>query len=217
MEHLKYKKVSLPEMPDNIKQDLANDVARARMHDEDLGWNRSSSYHNRTVQFNNKNVQSCRTHHSHLSDSVENWIRENVVPHWLYATIAITHPVSNLHGMHTDRTRRYVLLYIVERGGDDVVARLYQEKGQPITRFANNTNQVLITDYNQHEFEILDESRAQPGEWVIFDSKILHDIQNIEKERVAIHISLDSNFDLDTWTYTDQSGDFKSEDFYKAL
>jgi len=214
---VKFIKPNLPTMPDNVKQALEEDVTKALNNDEDLGWNRSDSYNFRTVEIDNKTVRSCRTHHSHLSETVENWIKENVVPHWLYATLAVTHPVSDLHAMHTDRTRRYLLIYMIDTGGDNVVSKLYKEKGQPLHRHVDNTNQVLITDYAEHKFEVLDESRVQPGEWVMFDTKVLHDVMNIQRERIAVHISIDSNFDFDKWEYTDAEGHFNGEDFYKAL
>jgi hypothetical protein len=216
MEHTYFKKVNMPEMPSDIKKILDDAIAKAKVSDQDEGWvGKDKSFDYRQVTKDGKTVRSCRAHHNELPEEIKDWIRENVIPDWLYATLAVTHPVSDLHGMHTGRTRRYLLLHLIETGGDNVITRGFQQKGYPLARLAEGTN-ITIENYDDHEFELVDEMQIMPGDWVIFDTKVLHDVINITDNRVAIHLALDSNFDVDNWVYTNEPGEFATANYQEG-
>lgn len=196
-----FKILNVPAMPDNIADQLTIAANHAKHSRPDITWaSQDTAYDQRTIIKDGITLRSTRSHHGDLPESVKDWIRIHVIPNWLYCNLVVTPPTSHIHGAHTDKTRRYILIYMIETGGDNVTSRWYQEKGFPLYR--TEKQHVLIENYDKHDLIELAQYVVQPGTWIAFDGKILHDVQNITDNRVAIHIGIDETFDLKTWQYS---------------
>ena len=96
---------------------------------------------------------------------------------------------SPFQGPHTDLVRCYVLMYILENGGDNCTTAWYQEKGKDFYR----PGKLLLT---VDDYDLLDErDRVQlpTGSWAIINTEYLHAVENIEKDRIAVHLGLDTD------------------------
>jgi len=206
--HDYFKILDVPKLPNDLQQELQVAIDNAKENDQDLGWvGKDKTFDTRTVTRDGKTMRSCRVHHNPLPKSIDKWLKENVLSEYLYSSLAVTHPVSDTHGMHCGRTRRYLIMYLVETGGDNVITRGFEEEGYPRERI--NELDIQISNYDDHKLKQIDEIHIQPGDWVVIGAKTLHDVIGIEGYRVAVHIGIDSNFDLENWEYTDEEGMMK--------
>ena len=81
---------------------------------------------------------------------------------------------------HTDRSRRYALLYVVKQGSNTVKTCFWQEKGQPQVRDENATLQddiALPTDYSA--LDLLEAVDFGERNWVLLNSKVFHSVEHI--------------------------------------
>lgn len=121
------------------------------------------------------------------------WVQENICSEFVDAGVAITErPQRSTLGAHTDRTRKYSLLYVLQPGGNQVVTRWYQEPGHEILR----SNNVFI--YDHRPLQLLTELEIPVRTWVFFNAHVIHNVEGIQSQRIGINISLDQDwFGLD--------------------
>ena len=88
---------------------------------------------------------------------------------------------------HTDVTREWVLLYNLEVGGNDVELVFYQEPGKQLT---NGIRGVGFENYD-HLFELMRVPSPPSNTWFMFNSQVIHSIQNQQSTRVNLQLSFD--------------------------
>jgi hypothetical protein len=120
-----------------------------------------------------------------LNAETENWARANIAEEFLHIQISWTPKNRKMSGAHSDATRNYTMLYLLDTGGDDVITSFYQEKNQPVQRL----NKTFVDDYDN--LIKLAEIKVKPRTWTILNSTILHGVENIQHPRVAIQIGFD--------------------------
>lgn len=95
---------------------------------------------------------------------------------------------SALYSPHTDGPRgQYVLNYLIDTGGNNVLTKWYQEAGYSLIRRPDLT----LASF-QNLKEVHSEHIAQ-GTWFCLHSRILHTVINIERPRISLAIGLESN------------------------
>jgi hypothetical protein len=87
---------------------------------------------------------------------------------------------------HTDITREWVLLYNLEVGGDQVELVFYQEPGKQLV----NERGAGFDEYN-HLFEVMRVPSPPANTWFMFNSQVIHGIQNQQSTRVNLQLSFD--------------------------
>jgi len=86
---------------------------------------------------------------------------------------------------HTDGPRGDdVLNYLIDAGGENVITKWYQEKGQPFPRLPS-----LRLDSFENLFEVHSE-KFDAGAWFILNTKALHTVENLTRSRISISIGL---------------------------
>jgi hypothetical protein len=93
--------------------------------------------------------------------------------------------INTSYDPHTDGPRgEYVLNYLIDAGGDNVLTKWYQEVNQPLVR---------TPGINLKSFQNLTEVHSehiQAGSWFCLYSRVLHTVTNIERPRISLSIGL---------------------------
>lgn len=126
-----------------------------------------------------------------IPEEFRQWVIDNISCDIAETSISITSPSTDgLLAPHTDRSRRYALLYIVKQGGTDVRTCFWQERGQPQIRDENATLQddiALPTDYQT--LDLLESVDFGERNWVLLNSKVFHSVEHINGIRISFQFS----------------------------
>ena len=150
-----------------------------------------SQYVGRILNIDGQSIKSVSARRFHVSEEFVNWIKNNIHPDITDAGISFTSG-STHNGAHTDLSRDYVLLYILNAGGPAVSTVFYQEHGHPIVRkkIKPMTN-VYVNNYNQ--LIEIDRVIFPTHTWVLINSDILHGVESIETVRISYQIGFNNN------------------------
>jgi len=128
-----------------------------------------------------------------LGEDFLQWIKQNIASEIIDAGVSFTErPYRSTLGAHTDRTRRYSLLYVLQPGGARVITKWYREPGHEIWRDG-------IVHINDHtNLELLTELEIPTRTWVCINARCIHSVEGIQTQRIGINVSLDQDvFGLD--------------------
>jgi hypothetical protein len=92
-----------------------------------------------------------------------------------------------VYSPHTDNKGQYILNYLIDTGGDNVLTKWYHETGHSLIREPD-----ITLDSFQNLNETHSEHIAQ-GTWFCLHSRILHTVVNIERPRISLTIGLESS------------------------
>lgn len=124
-----------------------------------------------------------------LEKPVLDWIHDNIIDHG-YGNLRITQSTIDPNGgekhkiAHTDFTRDFVLIYLLENGGPDHRTVFYHEKDQPLVRERN----LRVFDYSL--LQEIDSVRIPLHRWILMQTQILHAVENIPNHRVAFQLGI---------------------------
>lgn len=159
---------------------------------------------NRTNNYTGHTVDPCQPLFNSISTGINvaaprydvpqefrQWIIKNISPDVVETSISISQPSKDgVLGPHTDRSRRYALLYVVHAGGPNVRTCFWQEKGFPQIRdeFVTITDEIALpNDYNL--LDLLEEADFGINQWVLLNSKVLHSVEHINGVRISFQFS----------------------------
>lgn len=127
-----------------------------------------------------------------VPDEFRQWIIENISPDVAETSISISSfATDGLLAPHTDRSRRYAVMYVVKQGGPDVRTCFWQEKGYPQLRdeFATVANDISLPgDYK--DLELLESADFGTNQWLILNSKVFHSVEHINGTRISFQFSV---------------------------
>jgi hypothetical protein len=148
----------------------------------------------RIITHNGKQSASLRLMRFGLEKEMSEWVNNNITTEWSQVGVGTTvhsgalgDTEEYMQGPHTDVTRQYTLIYVLERSNEDQYTVFYQEPGYPVRRKKN----TLILDMD-HLVEI-DSICIPLHTWVLVDSTIIHSAQNVRGGRISIQIGMDSD------------------------
>jgi hypothetical protein len=173
----------LPKVPNHLLEDF--DSAKT---DNDLVM----EIMNLTLETKDTSIKMVNYRRFHAEGELLDWLRSNIVDEALDISLSfhnITDDVETQYP-HIDRTRYYTLMYFTDLGGNDVVTSFYQEQGGPLVRpeiRLPSPEIALIYD----KLELVDSVKFEKNRWVILNSKIIHGIENMQRCRKSIQVSLD--------------------------
>jgi len=152
----------------------------------------------RIITHNGTQSASLRLLRFSLEEQMSDWVNDNITTEWKQIGVGTTvhsgalgDTEETMQGPHTDVTRQYTLIYVIERSNEDQFTVFYQEPGYPVRRKKN----TLILDMD-HLVEI-DSICIPLYTWVLVDATIIHSAQNVRGNRVSIQIGLDCDvFDV---------------------
>lgn len=121
-----------------------------------------------------------------LNQDLTDWIHQNIIKD--YKNIGYASISAPCHGPHIDRSRLFVLQYVIETGGPDVTTVFYQPRHQ----------KVEITPgwhcVNYDELEVENIYRILPKRWYLINARFaLHSTEGITSSRRSIQASLIKN------------------------
>lgn len=125
-----------------------------------------------------------------INGKVIDWIRNNIDTG--YDSIGLNHHnVTNDSNIpHVDKTRNWILMWILDTGGEDVHTVYWQEKGFGVIREPGcypRKNHDLI-EIENHVFE--------PGRWILMSGNVIHSVENIQHTRKSIQIGFWNDADF---------------------
>jgi hypothetical protein len=148
-------------------------------------------YVGRTITVDGQQLKSAQGRRFRLNADFETWVKSNIHPEVTDAGVCFTSG-SQYHGVHTDQTRDYVLIYVLEPGGDSAETVFYQEQGHPIWRRKSvpMTN-VWINDYDT--LTEIDRAYFPRYRWVLLNGDVLHGVENLTGQRISYQIGFNNN------------------------
>jgi hypothetical protein len=131
-----------------------------------------------------------------LEDVFSDWINKNITTEWKQLGVSTSivlkgspHFVSEELSVdqvpHTDLTRHYTLMYLLAKGNEDQYTSWYQEPGYPLQR----KRDVIM--WESDHLKKLGSVIFPTHTWVMFNTNILHNAENVKNERIAIHVGLE--------------------------
>jgi len=139
-----------------------------------------------------------------VDEKIIDWVHENIVVEGAHSNIRVARSTIDPHGgekhkvAHTDLTRDFTLIYLLESGGPNHRTVFYQERGQPLVR----ERRTVVYDYSK--LEELASVRIPLNRWIILQSQVLHAVENIPNHRISFQIGIHDldgmKTPVDTWT-----------------
>lgn len=121
-----------------------------------------------------------------VGEKVSDWINKNIASD--YTDIGMS-----LHGApgcvstalpHTDKTRNWTLMWILDEGGPEVDTVHWQEKNQPVIRSSD-----LPTPPSYDNLVEISRKRFKRGEWILLSAHVIHSLEGVSAgPRVALQI-----------------------------
>jgi hypothetical protein len=121
-----------------------------------------------------------------VNNELTNWVKENIPVDLDFVGIRYQFGSAETpsQGVHTDATRDYGILYVVDTAGGHL--EFWQKKGQDL-EFDEHT---LVNNYD--ELNSLGTVATPIGSWYLVNGRVLHSVENILSKRVTIQINLKS-------------------------
>lgn len=127
-----------------------------------------------------------------LSELFDSWVSDNITKHHdgSYVNVAYQNKEGDgtIAPIHTDMSRDYVLIYLIEKSNPDQYTKFWRERGNPIERsrstFLNNWDNC----------DLIGEACFDLHTWYLMKATVLHSIHNIRgnrRGRLAIQVKVD--------------------------
>ena len=145
-----------------------------------------------TETLDNNNGSGSIYNRYQVSSEIFDWVTENIPlsyrPQDFKIGIQVFRPLGDLgmYDPHTDGHRGpYVLNYLIDPGGDNVLTKWYHEEGYDLIR----PKGVLLKTF-KNLTEVHSECIPQ-GSWFCLYARVVHAVINIERPRIALSIGID--------------------------
>lgn len=184
MEEWLYKFPDVPQLPIEYESEIYKSFNQPEI--DTFNWNNTL---NAPFLVDGKLKKSTAFFQYDVSRELQKWVFDNVVDLGIAnvksaKTYQDDKDTRDFRGAHSDATRNYVIIWLLESGGKDHRTVFYREKNQPLIR--ENT-------YNCMDHSLLEEigSLQVPiRKWTLLNSRILHAVLNIPKPRIALQVGL---------------------------
>lgn len=125
-----------------------------------------------------------------MGEDWEQWVRENIIPKFRETGVrtSVGDGIS-VHGPHADAPIKWKFFYLIEEGGDNVMTTFYIENGHLAARHSTPDNLVAPTDYAT--ITPIDRVHIPTNQWVFFDTRVIHAVENIQSDRTILVVSVD--------------------------
>ena len=138
-----------------------------------------------------------------LGSDAEQWISQLTSNQASWPTVSINEGSSRYHGPHVDAGRNYALTYMIDTGGKNVLTSWWVKLGNPAVIDDNKKDSRFTCDYDDQLF-LLHQIKMQPGRWYLYNTKIIHSVENCEEIRVSLQMNVINPAPLLKFTTVDQ-------------
>lgn len=117
------------------------------------------------------------------------WFEENIASDYTDIGISLHGTLSGASTSlpHTDNTRDWLLIWLLDAGGTEVDTVFWQEKNQPVFR----SKKLHPTSYD-NLIEI-GRARYKQGRWALMDTRVIHSVEGIMNTRKSLQIGFWDN------------------------
>jgi hypothetical protein len=182
--------VILKNLPDVPKKFITSALESLKYVDTDRPEdNLSDAYKSRKLIINGEIKSVTYQTRMDINKEFYDWVHENIHPEGFDCGVSFTNGRFGTHqGPHTDLTRDFTLLYLLDAGGPETETVYYEEIGQPIVR---TQRQAVCNDFSK--LRVLERIKFPLRKWVLLNAMCLHGVENIEKVRVSFQVSINNN------------------------
>ena len=176
----------LPKIPAKFINDLL--VVFQQAHSDDTSKHPVPEYESRKIinLHPDSDIVSARSKRYDTADDFKLWVSDHVAASWTECSASITKSgPGGIHGAHTDWSRHWALIYVIQSGGQECQTVWYKEKDQPVIR---SDLGCFVNDYSL--LQTLDHVIMHENAWYVIDTKCLHGVENIEHDRLTVQIGL---------------------------
>lgn len=140
---------------------------------------------NRQLNFDGNKEKSAHSHYRVLDATQLSWIHAHVTRHATDFRHSFTTPGRRLIGAHRDRTRDWVMLYLLDPGGEDHATVWYQETGH-----ADVVREVgyFVNDYSR--LTELSRRKLKTNTWTLLNAQVIHAVEGAPNMRRSLMLSL---------------------------
>ena len=138
-----------------------------------------------------------------LGSDAEQWISQLTSNQASLPTVAINEGSSRYHGPHIDAGRHYALTYMIDTGGKNVLTSWWIKLGNPAVIDDNEKDSRFTCDYDDQLF-LLHRIKMRPDRWYLYNTKIIHSVENCEEIRVSLQMNVLNPAPLLKFTTVDQ-------------
>jgi hypothetical protein len=179
----------MPELKSVPDQLIAQALERASRLD---GEEQSRHHDGRSVEYRREILRNNRPEivrnnvRVRIGSEIEQWVYDNISKE--FASVGVSTSLgqqSDLQSPHTDGTRSYVLIYLIDSSNPDQDTVFWHEPGESLHR------KRLTVSYNLDNLQRIDSVRIPLQQWCFLDATVLHSIENIQGCRIAIQVSFD--------------------------
>jgi len=134
-----------------------------------------------------------------ISGKLQQWLAFNIVrdPIDFGAGFDNEECLQVNHIPHIDFSRNYSLNYMVTTGGNNVLTNFYQEEGYGLERLDFRSTfkspQDCMNYIKTAKLTLIDSVQVEHERWVLLNTKVIHEVQNLTGFRSSIQISLSDN------------------------
>lgn len=119
-----------------------------------------------------------------LTGEYFDWAKKHILKDTKEISVSISNFGPGSMAPHTDRKRDWVLLYIIEQGGENAATTFWQEHNKPILR------RRMIAVNNYDTLDRLDYCVFQKGNWYLATTRVLHSVENVETRRIGAQLAV---------------------------
>ena len=186
----------LPELPDEFVQEAIRvwkdpnkkRVQRGKVNEytphDSIGNQRWPN--ETTIKRGDEQIEHRTNYRYELSEDFHQWVRDNIAKEFMDIGVSINGyngTSSNLTMPHTDFSRDYTLMYVLDPGGPDVRTIYWKEKGCDLRR----PNWHYPSSYD--DLEYVDHVVIQTRRWTLLNARVIHSIENLESTRLSLQVA----------------------------
>ena len=181
---------TLPSVPDHFV-DLARRKAAERGVNQNAKYYPVPGFADRDVRLADGTITKTRKAESYdMGPAWDAWVRENIVSEFIETGVRLsTGHSAPIHGAHVDNPVKWKFFYLIDEGGDNVLTSFYVEDGYEAVRVCKEGQLVMCNDYSR--LTKIDTVHIPVNRWVLFDTRVMHGVENILKDRVVLTVSVD--------------------------
>jgi hypothetical protein len=141
------------------------------------------------TKLNGRVLTTVRSHRYHLPEQVHNWVVGQFGDQYTDLSLSVTDngPDKTILIPHTDCTREFLIVYTLIQGGDNVEIKFWKEDHEDLHR------EMRTFPDNYDRLTQLKSVKWPDRTWVMFNTNIVHSVENILSQRVQVHMGLWAN------------------------
>lgn len=138
----------------------------------------------RQVKKNGRNFDAGLCRRQETSLALQQWLKENIITDW--NDVSYNRCTGPCLGPHLDRSRFFVLQYLIDPGGSAASTVFYTPRSQKLDM---ELGWFYVNDYDQ--LTVTENHVIRAGQWTLINARNhIHSVEHIDTVRVSIALGL---------------------------